>query len=85
MTIKSLRNTLQGLPADFDDRVVRFCVSLNEDGDRVIAEEEDIMGSMMPDDRNVYLLMGSNSMEYIELVNPDIKESNGEEWQQSSL
>lgn len=73
MTIKSLRDTLNGLGTDYDDYQVLFCKELHRDGDdRLVAYEDDVFGSMIMDTRNVYIFMSKDAMEVMEKENPNL-------------
>jgi hypothetical protein len=85
MTIKSLKDTLNGLPTDYDDYEILFCKSIDDDGNRTLSFEEPVYGSMMLDDRNVYLLLSKKSMEYMDEKNPEVELDTKGEWIEGSF
>jgi hypothetical protein len=85
MTIKSLRETLSNLSSDFDDREVWFCVRFEEDGNRVVSFDEPVIGSMIPDSTDTFLLLSEKAMEYMVEKNPNIEDSSGNNWVKGTL
>jgi hypothetical protein len=75
MTVKSLRDTLNGLPSDFDDRHVYFCDSIEQEGNEMVAVESGIYGSLLPDDRDCYLLLGKDVIDLLDVRDPDNKDN----------
>lgn len=72
MTIKSLRDTLLGLPSDYDNHEIVFCRNMKRDGERVISFEESVHGSLLPENREYFLILGKEAMNWIEDENPDM-------------
>lgn len=66
MTVKSLRDMLLGLGSDMDNFEVVFCKSLTKDGDRIVSHEENISGNLVPDDRDCFVMLGEEALQFLE-------------------